>query len=259
MQATEFVRSYFDAWNHHDPKAVADHLVSDGVYCDVPENARRSPAELIIYLEEFFGNFRHRYELIGEILKGSDSIAYEYRMSPIPSEGPVIRGCDFITWNGDAAMSITDYYELPGMRPSNRVNQLLAYKAAKPKYAKSGLTKEQLKCYRKKLNRIMKSRRLYIQPDITLPQLAETIDCSVNHLSQVINSGIGMSFFDYINRHRIELAKQYLTDPDSRYDTVLNIAFTVGFNSNSAFYTAFRKHVGQTPAQFRKSQTSHQD
>lgn len=252
MQATEFVRSYFDAWNHHDAKAVADHLVSDGIYLDVPENAQRSPAELIVNLEEFFSNFRHRYELIGEILRGSDAIAYQYQMSSLSSDDSVIRGCDFITWNGDAAMNITDYYELPGMRPSNLVNQSIAYKAASPKYAKSGLTSEQLERYRKKLNRIMQNRRLYVQPDITLPQLARTIGCSVNHLSQVINSGLGMSFFDYINRYRIDLARQYLTEPDGRYETVLNIAFAVGFNSNSAFYTAFRKHVGQTPAQYRR-------
>ena len=177
-------------------------------------------------------------------------------MSPMSSGDAVIRGCDFITWNGDAAMSITDYYELPGVRPSDRVSKMLGYRTAKPKYAKSGLTQAQLERYKNRLNGIMRKHQLYIQPDITLPQLAETIDCSVNHLSQVINSGLGMSFFDYINQYRINLAKEYLTDPDGRYDTVLNIAFAVGFNSNSAFYTAFRKHVGQTPAQFRKDSAS---
>jgi AraC-like DNA-binding protein len=252
MQAKEFVRSYLDAWNHRDPQAVADHLVSDGIYCDVPANAQRSPSELILDLEEFFAKFQHRYELIGEILKGTGSIAYQYQMSPTQACDCVIRGCDFITWNGDAAMIITDYYEMQGMSPAARVTQLVSHKAAQPKYAKSGLSDEQLVRYKKRLKRIMKSKRLYTKPDITLPQLAQTIDCSVNHLSQVINSGLGMSFFDYVNHYRIELAKELLADPDERYNTVLNIAFAVGFNSNSAFYTAFRKHVGQTPAQYRK-------
>ena len=55
MRKTEFVESYFDAWNHHDPKGIADHLSADGIYRDVPENLQISHDELIISLNEFFG------------------------------------------------------------------------------------------------------------------------------------------------------------------------------------------------------------
>ena len=84
--------------------------------------------------------------------------------------------------------------------------------------------------------------------------LAEAVNCSVNHLSQVINSGFRMSFFDYLNQYRVEHAQELLTKLVGRSAAVLNIAFTVGFNSNSAFYAAFKKRVGQTPAQYRRAQ-----
>ena len=61
-----------------------------------------------------------------------------------------------------------------------------------------------------------------------------------------------MSFFEYLNGYRIEFAKKLLSAPDSRSGAILNIAFTVGFNSNSAFYAAFKKCVGQTPAHYRR-------
>ena len=78
----------------------------------------------------------------------------------------------------------------------------------------------------------------------------------MNHLSQVINAGFEMSFFDYLNQHRIRQAKELLRDLDDQNAAILNVAFTVGFNSNSAFYAAFKKCVGQTPAQYRRGENN---
>ncbi len=62
MHATDSVESYFDAWNHRDPEAVADHLAMDGIYRDIPENVQRTQDELIVSLNQFFSRYRHRYE-----------------------------------------------------------------------------------------------------------------------------------------------------------------------------------------------------
>jgi hypothetical protein len=83
MHATKFVESYFDAWNHCDPKAVADHLAAGGIYCDVPQNAQRTHDELIRHLRKFFAENHHRYELIGEILTGRDAVAFQYQIRPL--------------------------------------------------------------------------------------------------------------------------------------------------------------------------------
>ena len=82
MHATDFVHSYFRAWNHRDPVAVAGHLTRDGTYTDVPQNIQRSRDELIVSLEQFFEDYdQHRYELIGEILVGRHTIAFQYAMA----------------------------------------------------------------------------------------------------------------------------------------------------------------------------------
>lgn len=245
MRASKFVESYFDAWNEGDPQGVAEHLAEGGVYVDVPENKRRTHDELIVSLGTFFSFNRHRYELIGDVLKSPSSIAFQYYAHPIEDtetghSAPAYGGAEFMTIDGDAAVKIKDYYEVPAMSNAS-------------KYAKSGLRTEQMSEYKTRLDEIMRSERAYLQPDITLPSLAESVGCSVNHLSQVINAGFEMSFFDYLNRHRVQHAKQLLKDQNGHADAILNIAFTVGFNSNSAFYAAFKKHVGMTPAQFRRA------
>lgn len=254
MQAAEFVKSYFDAWNHHDPEEVADHLAADGIYRDVPENAQRSHDELITNLYSFFKQFRHRYELLGDVLSNGDTIAFQYRMIPSGSschDHNTYQGAEFITLQDDSALLIIDYYEAAtGTQKSIALNRRALQ--SKAKYAKSGLADEQLRSYKQMLQQIMRNDQIYLRAGLTLPRLADAVGCSVNHLSQVINSGFGVSFFDFINKHRVEHAKQMLDDLDD-HDAVLNIAFTVGFNSNSAFYSAFKKHVGMTPAQFRRN------
>jgi len=244
MRKTEFVESYFDAWNHRDSKGIADHLSVDGTFRDVPEGLQISPEELVVFLDNFFTDYRHRYELIGEIQKSENTIALQYRMflSNDDKKSAVTvayHGAEFITLNGDEAMTITDYYDIPARKQVN-------------KYAKSGLTRVQLLGHKQRLDQIMQSREEYLRPDLTLPKLAETVGCSVNNLSQVINSGFGTSFFDYLNRYRIEHARRLLKNSGSQCNAILTIAFTVGFNSNSAFYSAFKKYVGMTPAQYRQ-------
>ena len=246
MRPTEFVESYFDAWNKRDPVGVADHLTADGIYRDIPENLQRSHDELITSLNDFFYNYPHRYELMGEILKSGHTLAFQYRIFPFEnaekSESPASYcGAEFITLLGDAAMTITDYYDIPSG-------------VQKYKYAKSGLTSDQFLEYKQRLDQIMQIQQAFLRSDLTLPKLARAVDCSVNHLSQVINSGFGMSFFDYLNRYRIEHARELLEKLDGQSSAILNIAFKVGFKSDSTFYAAFKKYVGQTPAQYRRTQ-----
>ena len=259
MHATAFVESYFDAWNHRDPKGVADHLTADGIYCDIPEKAQRSHDELITNLSDFFSNHRHRYNLIGDILTSPNTIAFQYEICPSEcaennASPSAYRGAEFMTLHGDAAITITDYYDVPGSAENSNIAGITSREIQIRKYAKSGLHNRQLHDYKLRLERIMQMHQTYLQPDLTLPKLAEAVDCSINHLSQVINAGFGMSFFDYLNQYRIEHARQLLSRLDGQSNAILNIAFTVGFNSNSAFYAAFKKCVGQTPAQYRREQ-----
>lgn len=247
MHAEKFVESYFDAWNHTDPEGVASHLTADGVYRDVPRNIQRTHDELIVMLNDFFATFPLRYELIGDILANRDTIAFQYSVCPANgfnrNGSASHHGAEFMTLSGDAALTITDYYDFPTA-------------TQKDKYAKSGLRRQQMHEYKQQLEEIMVSKQAYLQSNLTLPALANSVGCSVNHLSQVINAGFNMSFFDFLNSHRVEHARRLLSELGERNSAILNIAFTVGFNSNSAFYAAFKKHVGMTPAQFRKAQGS---
>jgi len=240
-----FVESYFDAWNHHDARLVADHLTVDGTYCDIPDQQQHSRDELLATLTNFFASNNHRYELIGEILSGRDSVAFQYSVLSSDALENTFFGAEFVTFDGSGAIRILDYYNMPGLVSSSVFPK---------KYTKSGLNDTQIESYKRRLSDLMHIETVFLNPDLTLPVLAELVGCSVNHLSQVINSGFGISYFDYLNQHRVEYARHLLHQQDGRNRSILHIAFAAGFNSHSSFYAAFKKVSGQTPAQFRRSQ-----
>jgi AraC-like DNA-binding protein len=120
------------------------------------------------------------------------------------------------------------------------------------KYKKSALTDEQADIILAKLTRSMEKEKPYLEMGLTLPMLAKMLDVSQHHLSQVINEKLGKSFFDFINEYRVQETKKALFSSKSERFSILGIAMDAGFNSKSAFYTAFKKHTGMTPTQFKE-------
>ena len=98
----------------------------------------------------------------------------------------------------------------------------------------------------------MQKERPYLESELTLPKLADLLQVPPHHLSQVINESLGQNFFDFVNAHRVEEAQRLLRDPERSAYTVLAIAEEAGFNSKTAFNTAFKKVTGKTPTEFRQ-------
>ncbi len=119
------------------------------------------------------------------------------------------------------------------------------------KYKRSGLSEDKAITLKNNLTHLMNSEKPFIDSQLRLSELAKMLSTSPNHLSQVINDHMQQNFFDFINYYRIEEAKQLLMDTASAQFTLLAIANDVGFNSKSAFNSAFKKHTLITPSQFR--------
>ena len=69
-------------------------------------------------------------------------------------------------------------------------------------------------------------------------------------MSELINTEFKQSFSKYIRQYRIEEAKKmFLDEPDA---SILSIGLSVGFSTQSNFYTAFRDIAGMAPGQYRK-------
>lgn len=116
------------------------------------------------------------------------------------------------------------------------------------KYGKSGLSDDRLDRIAAKIEALMQDKKLYLEPDLSLWDLADKIGVTTHYASQALNEKIGLRFFDYVNGWRVRDAADRLRSTD---DTILAITYDVGFNSRSSFYSAFKREIGMTPSQYR--------
>ena len=98
----------------------------------------------------------------------------------------------------------------------------------------------------------MAEQKPYLDPELSINDLADLVKCNRHHLSQVLNDELHRSFYDYINRFRVDEARQLLIDPANEGLKIASIAYDAGFNSLSTFNDVFKKIAGVTPSQFRK-------
>jgi len=126
----------------------------------------------------------------------------------------------------------------------------LVESASLSEYKRSGLKEGDALLYQQKLSQLMKTAKPYLEPKLTLSNLADELDISVNHLSQVINQYEEKNFFDFVNSYRVEEFKVRAVDPANSNFSILAIALDSGFNSKSSFNQVFKKVTGKTPSQF---------
>jgi len=117
----------------------------------------------------------------------------------------------------------------------------------------SSLTKTSADSLIKIIDEFMITNKPYLQPSITIKELAEKINVPDRHLSQLINEYKKQNFYDFINSYRIMEVKEILTDPEQKKKRILEILYEAGFNSKASFNLAFKKHTGMTPTKFKNS------
>ncbi len=146
----------------------------------------------------------------------------------------------------------TDFFRA-APTPAFKTDEPTPIAEPKKKYEKSALSDEVEEAVLARLTRLTETDKPYLQTDLSLPKLAERLQTSPHHLSQLLNDRLEQSFFDWLAAHRIAEAQQLLNDPTTTHLKIDEIAERVGYNSPSAFHTAFKRITGQTPAQFRAS------
>ncbi|MCB0652231.1 MAG: AraC family transcriptional regulator [Saprospiraceae bacterium] len=107
---------------------------------------------------------------------------------------------------------------------------------------------------KQKLSIFLEKERSYLRPDFTLKDLSRGIGKSIHDTSEIINSGFGCNFNEFVNRYRVEEVKRRLAHPDFDHLSILAIALDSGFNSKASFNRIFKQMTGLSPSAFKAGQ-----
>jgi len=122
------------------------------------------------------------------------------------------------------------------------------------KYESSPLDNELSLDLSHNLNSVMQKSKIYQKNDLRLPELAELVGLKPHYLSQIINEQYQVSFYEYVNKFRIEFATDALQRDGN--SSIADIASESGFNNRASFNNYFKKQTGVTPSQFRRRHQS---
>lgn len=117
------------------------------------------------------------------------------------------------------------------------------------KYQKTGLSKNYSLELKSRLIDFMKKDKPHLDNQLRINHLANKLNISKHHTSQVINEHFDLSFFDFINKHRVNEAKKMLAKDNNLNMT--EILYSCGFNNRVSFYKAFRKFAKMTPSEYK--------
>lgn len=100
--------------------------------------------------------------------------------------------------------------------------------------------------------KLMEERKLYREEGLSIKQVADELGVQLYMVSQAINLVLGKNFFELVNGYRVKEAKGMILNEKFNHLSMIGIGFEAGFSSKTAFNTAFKKHTGMTPSEFKR-------
>ena len=121
------------------------------------------------------------------------------------------------------------------------------------KYRKSNVSMEECHRLADELDMLMQEKRLYVNPDLKIADLASVLNVSPYTLSYVFNQFLNKNYYDYLNDYRIAEFKRLLNEDEYSKYTLSALAELCGFSSRTSFFRYFKKITGITPNEYVQS------
>lgn len=99
-----------------------------------------------------------------------------------------------------------------------------------------------------RITKLIESEKLYLDSELKVTDIADTLMVHRNVISDAINSQKGTTFTQFINDYRVEHAKKLIRkDPEKKLSTV---SLESGFANEQSFFRTFKLFTGKTPKEW---------
>ena len=106
-----------------------------------------------------------------------------------------------------------------------------------------------------RLRRIKEFVDAKMDDDLTLCEMAQSVELSTAHFSRMFRKSTGETPHQFLLRQRVERAKEMLRSADAR---VMDVAVACGFKTQQHFAQIFRRVCGASPTEFRQEFLGHE-
>jgi AraC-like DNA-binding protein len=102
---------------------------------------------------------------------------------------------------------------------------------------------------------LLNEKKIYRKEGLTIKELTNIMQVQEHRLRRLINGQLDFkNFNDFLNQYRVHEACEVLSDASQNQKTVLEIAYSLGYQSIGPFNKAFKEQKNTTPTAFRKGQ-----
>ena len=256
MEFEKFIDGYLAAWNAKDVHRLLKFFNKRASYYDAFWMEYVSGPNLAQYLRDAFEDENHWYERVGDVLLASNGVVCRYSASRRLGDAPgefLFQGAEVFSFRDDKIITVSDYYCSPEEDDLREVALYAARHHGETRQAEAGLSALRALRFRRRLLDVVLDQQVYLDPTLNQSRLATLVGCSVEHLAQVIDSEFGTNFHNFVDRYRINHAKQIM---GRNGHDIGQVARESGYQTEDEFARAFKRISGQTPAEFRQQSRS---
>ena len=115
------------------------------------------------------------------------------------------------------------------------------------------ISEDELNRHKNRLHEVMEKDKVFLDEDLTLNKLATSIGTTDKKLSHLLNQYMNTTFYDFINKYRVDSVKEKMASKDFENITLLGMAYESGFKSKTSFNRIFKKETGLSPSEYKRS------
>lgn len=138
-----------------------------------------------------------------------------------------------------------------GLRQSAIVTVFKENEAIQIKLIRDEQVKDNEQVYFDKIKQLVEEEKLYLNPKLSIKDIAERLKTNINYVSRAINNKAESNFFEFINQYRVREFERVVILPEKANYTLLAIALDCGFNSKASFNRIVKETTGLTPIELK--------